>query len=231
MALSKLSIVIALERGATHVNVVNPLADALERIGSVARSTLEESRPPRADAVIVVDGWGNIPLLSIPEHCQRCFGSQPLLAILFESSHSVSEVLDSGFDHCARWPIPPADIAASVRATLRRMGRYHGAVAIELDPVHLRVRCGQVEATLTKGQFGVLRELLRQPSGWVTSKELLSITSGARSHDTQQIRSHILALRRKLGAEAWRIRWHRSLGYFFDATQSAAVAPNLHQKR
>ena len=156
---------------------------------------------------------------------------KPLLAILYESSHSVSEVLDSGFDHCARWPIPPPDVAASVRAALRRLGRHHGTAAIELDPIHLRVRCGNVEATLTKGQFGVLRELLRQPSGWVTSKELLTVISGTRGHDTQQIRSHILALRRKLGTEAWRIRWHRSLGYFFDATQSTAVEPNLHPKQ
>lgn len=221
--MSKTSITIAFPHGATPEPIIEPLLDALVPVGSLTMSASDDSRPARADALIVVDGWGTTALVRVPEYCQRYYGAPPLLAILHESPHSVREVLDSGFDYCTRWPIPPLDFAAAVRAALRRVGKHGGAPLIELDPTRLHIHCGRVEATLTKGQFGVLSELLRRPSCWVTSKELLAATSRIRRRDTQPIRRHILGLRRKLGTEAWRVRWHRSLGYSFDAASACKL--------
>lgn len=222
---STASIFIASQRGDSHASVVSPLREASQKIGSVLTSDSEDARPERTDAVVVVDGWGSVSLLRTAEHCQRRFGSPVLLAILNESSSTVAEVLDSGFDSCARWPVPPVELAAWLRAALRRSRGVHHAPEIVLDPLNLGVRCHELEATLTRGQFSVLNELLSRPSGWITGKALLAATSGGYGHDTTQIRNHILALRRKLGPEAWRIRWHRSLGYSFDASHSAPVAP------
>ena len=222
--MSKLSILIAL-RHDTLAQTINPLCDAIQPTGPVLVSDFEETRPAHADAIVVVDGWGHTSLLRTAERCQSYFGSPALLAILNDSSCTVAEVLDSGFDYCARWPIPPLEVAASMRALLRRTSKCNQAPEIQLDPLSLRVCCRGVEATLTRGQFGVLNALYRQPSRWVTSKELLAVTSGGCGRDTTQIRNHILALRRKLGPEAWRIRWHRSLGYSFDVSQPTAAAP------
>ena len=222
--MSKLSILIALRHGDTHAQTISPLLDALQPTGAVLVSNVEETLPPHADGIVVVDGWGHTSLVRCAERCQRHFGSPVLLAILNESSCGIAEVLDSGFDYCARWPIPPVEVAAAMRALLRRAGKHKETPEIELDPLNLRVRCREVEATLTRGQFGVLSELFQQASRWVTSRQLLAVTSGTRPHDTTQIRNHILALRRKLGPEAWRIRWHRSLGYSFDVSQPTAAA-------
>ena len=215
--MSKLSVLIVLRHGDQLAQTISPLCAAIQPIGAVLLSDFEDTRPPHADAVIALDGWGHTSLLRTAERCQRHFGSAALLAILNDSSCTVSEVLDSGFDYCARWPISPLEVAASVRAMLRRTGKCTQAPEIELDPLNLRACCRGVEATLTEGQFAVLSELFRQPSRWVTGKELRSATGG-RGRDTTQIRNHILALRRKLGPEAWRIRWHRSLGYFFEVS-------------
>lgn len=229
--MSKITIVIASPRSGTSVEIVAQIQDAVQRIGSVVISDFEDARPRHAEAIVVVDGWGSTLLLRTAEHCQRYFESAVLLAIMNESSCTVSEVLDSGFDHCARWPIPPVEVAAWLRAALRRIDKSHNVAEIRLDALNLRVQCRGVEASLTRGQFGVLSELLRQPQRWVTSKELLAVNPGVRAHDTTQIRNHILALRRKLGTEAWRIRWHRSLGYFFDVSQPTAIAPVVRTKR
>jgi len=80
VAASELSVVIAVRSGADHSEVVAPLHEPIGRIGSIVTSSrLEEAW--RADAVVVVDGWDNAPLLTVPEHCQRRFASPALFAI------------------------------------------------------------------------------------------------------------------------------------------------------
>jgi len=225
------SIVIALPHDYGRPQLVRSLCKALDGVGPAVISEVEGDRLGRTSVVIVVDGWGRTPLLQAAAPCKRHFGSPALLAILSRESCTVAEVLDAGFDDCTRWPISPVEFAARVRAALRRQKEQPKFAAIVLDPVNLSVRCGRVEASLTRGQFSVLSELVRQPRRWLTGKDLLLSALGARGHDTAQVRLHILALRRKFGAEAWRIRWRRSLGYFFDASHSRSSVPVVRQKR
>lgn len=143
--------------------------------------------------------------------------------------------LELGADDYVAKPFSPRELAARVRARLRRMpgsvdaGRMGAGTAADgwrvqgrfaIDAQGLRIRYRDVALPLTRYEYALLAALLQRPGAILSRAQLMdrgwdgTSDSGDRTVDT-----HIKTLRAKLraaGAERDPIRTHRGLGYAID---------------
>jgi two-component system, OmpR family, response regulator CpxR len=136
--------------------------------------------------------------------------------------------LEIGADDYLPKPFNPRELAARLRAILRRSGaepdHEQGNEAVEVDDVKLSpssrvATLGGVELNLTSVEFGLLQELLRD-AGKVVKKEDLSenVLERKLSPFDRSLDMHISNLRKKLGVRAdgsERIKTIRSVGYIY----------------
>jgi two-component system response regulator CpxR len=140
--------------------------------------------------------------------------------------------LELGADDYLAKPFNPRELAARVRAILRRLDR-DGAGArpplrigpLELEPARLRVRLGGTEIRLTAAEFLVL-EALARAAGRVQSRAILTEHALGRPLEAydRSIDTHVANLRRKLGFGAGfdvEIKGVRGAGYVLTAGASA----------
>jgi two-component system response regulator CpxR len=132
--------------------------------------------------------------------------------------------LELGADDYLAKPFSPRELAARVRAVLRR-GRTAGAPApaafavgdLELDPGARSVRRGGEPVELTGLEFAILDRLARDAGQVVRREALYREVLGRRpSSLDRSLDVHLSALRRKLGAAAGggeRIKTVRGVGY------------------
>jgi len=154
----------------------------------------------------------------------RTFSSVPVLMLTARGDDLDRIVgLELGADDYLPKPFNPRELAARVRAILRRargdgsVDGTLGAGALVLDPAGQSVRVGGRAVTVTGTEFAVLAALVRA-AGTVVSREALAgealgrrLTPFDRSLDT-----HVSNLRRKLGpgpGGETRIRAVRGRGY------------------
>lgn len=160
--------------------------------------------------------------------------NHPLPVILLDDQSPVSAVsagLDHGADDFVAKPFHPAELAARVRAVLRRRRRLLtgkrevGPAIVDLDRREVQiderpVRMGRIEWTL-------LEHLLSNEGRILLHEELLTRVWGPEYRDdVPYLRLWIGQLRRRLGIPAWEegpIRTIQGMGYAFDPSHSIPV--------
>ncbi len=157
------------------------------------------------------------------EVCRRIGGEIPVIMLTARDDEPDRVAgLEVGADDYIAKPFSPRELAARVKAVLRRAGRtapggdLHDVLS--LGPVVLargarEVRVDGEEVELTQREFDLLEYLLRHAGQVVTRDQLLETVWGFRSPgETRTVEVHVAQLRKKLG-HADLIRTVRGLGY------------------
>lgn len=138
------------------------------------------------------------------------------------------ETLDAGADDYVVKPIDLHELAARLRALVRRS---HGQVqdliqanGVELDPGAREVRLEGQPVKLSTREFDLLHALILRPGRVLTREQLESHLYGwGEEVGSNTVEVHVHHLRRKLGSQ--RIRTVRGVGYAFSpSTTAPAVA-------
>ena len=190
----------AARRGAPDVVVVDLMLPGIDG--------LEVCRALRAD-----DRTSHIPVIM-------------LTAKNTESDRVVG--LEIGADDYMTKPFSPRELAARIKAVLRRMSPRqhtpdllkHGDLSVDLQ--RHEVTCGEKAVNLTATEFRLLQFLAAHPGRVFSRSELID---GALGRDItvldRTIDVHIMSLRRKLGDCGERIETVRGFGYRFSEPDEA----------
>jgi len=205
----------------------------LERDGDLSVELVErgdqalESAGESPPALIILDL--NLPVLSGFEVC-RILRSRPATAhipiiMLTARAAEVDRVsgLDLGADDYVTKPFSPRELAARVRAVLRRApvlaapsaAVYRGAhLVADFDAVDVSVDGRRVR--LTRREFELLKHLVQNRNRVLSRDRLLERVWGYdRSVETRSIDVHVGRLRSKLGEASRQIETVIGLGYRF----------------
>jgi len=153
----------------------------------------------------------NLPDMDGLDVCCRLRASKPSLLILMLTARDRLEDrvtgLDLGADDYVVKPFHFEELAARVRALLRRDLRVHTPVLqcgdLKLDPAACIVWQGRRRLELTRKEFGVLRYLIRHPNEVVSQEALLEhVWDDSTNPFTNTVYVHIGSLRRKLDDDA-----------------------------
>jgi two-component system response regulator CpxR len=142
--------------------------------------------------------------------------------------------LEIGADDYVPKPFDPRELAARIRAVLRRSQENHNDSATEetlvvddltLSMLARSVHCAGQAVELTGAEFNMLVLLLRRAGAVVTREELAQAALGRPlSAFDRSVDVHVSRLRKKLGyspSGEERIRPVRGIGYFYAVTAKA----------
>jgi two-component system, OmpR family, response regulator RegX3 len=214
--------------------ISEPLAAALAREGfeTVVAATaargleLFETRSPDLVLldVMLPDGDGRDVLRRIRET------SRTPVVMLTARGEEMDRVLglELGADDYVTKPFSAAELAARIRAVLRRAGEPAGQEAVVLEAGDVRMNLDTHEATragealdLTVKEFELLRVLLERAGKLVKREELVhEVWDPAWFGSTKTLDVHVSALRKKLGDDPAAPRYiHtvRGVGFRFEA--------------
>lgn len=130
--------------------------------------------------------------------------------------------LELGADDYLPKPCNPRELAARIRAILRRADRDGDgsrdgvlrASGVELDPATRRVTRDDTPVTLTSTEFNVLERLMRDAGQPVAKDALMRDALGRRLQPfDRSIDTHVSSIRRKLGDDL--LQTVRGVGYQF----------------
>jgi DNA-binding response OmpR family regulator len=119
--------------------------------------------------------------------------------------YGVVDVLAAGADDYVRKPFAPRELAARIRALIRRTAQLAevDAPQLRLVPSSCRVYIGEREVTLTRVEFDLLRFLARAPFQAFSAEDLLMrvwrYPQGV--GDSALVRNHVRNVRRKIEAD------------------------------
>jgi DNA-binding response OmpR family regulator len=153
------------------------------------------------------------------EVCRRIAGEVPtiLLTARDEEADRVAG-LELGADDYVVKPFSPRELAARVKAVLRRVQREGAGDVLTLGPLTLdpagrEVRMAERGVELTQREFDLLEYLMRHAGQVVSRDRLLETVWGFVSPgETRTVEVHIAQLRKKLG-DPDLIRTVRGVGY------------------
>ncbi|WP_298184815.1 two-component system response regulator CreB [uncultured Pseudomonas sp.] len=192
---------------------------------SLAEQALAEQQCKPADLLILDVG---LPDISGFEACKRLrrFSEVPVI-FLTARSEEIDRVvgLEIGADDYVVKPFSPREVAARVKAILKRMApRQVEAECLSNRPFRLDVERVQIHyheqlLSLTRHEFRLLQSLLAQPERVFSREQLLDGLGVAADVGYERtIDSHIKSLRAKLrqvSTNAEPIQTHRGLGYSY----------------
>lgn len=192
---------------------------------SLAEPALAEQQRNPADLLILDVG---LPDISGFEACKRLrrFSEVPVI-FLTARSEEIDRVvgLEIGADDYVVKPFSPREVAARVKAILKRMApRAPVAVAsasasgpFQLNSERVQIHYHGQLLSLTRHEFRLLQHLLGQPERVFSREQLLDgLGVAADVGYERSIDSHIKSLRAKLrqvAADVEPIQTHRGLGY------------------
>lgn len=176
-----------------------------------------------------------LPDMTGLEVIQELRDSHPVRVIIISGQDAVANVsagLDAGADDYVVKPFAAGELAARIRAVLRRRRhllrgrrRLGSAIIVDLDVSGLTVDGNAVD--LSRKEWLLLERLLAADGGVVTHDELLVAAFGpAYVGDAAYLRLWIGQLRRRLGVPAWEegpIRTVPGLGYVLDGDGAIPV--------
>ena len=192
--------------------------------GEEALARAEEIRPDIVLLDIVLPDLDGIEVM------RRLRERRPVPVILLTAKGSAADKakgLDLGADDYIAKPFRPDELAARVRAVIRRAtGLQPGAGVVRFDDVEIDLerrtvtRAGELVA-LSRTEWLLLQHLAANAGKVVLHTELLTKVWGPEYRDDlQYLRVWVSRVRRKLGAkpgEAGRIRTFQGIGYLLDA--------------
>lgn len=197
---------------------------------SLGQAALERQRQQPADLVILDIG---LPDISGFETCKqlRRFSEVPVMFLSARDGEIDRVVgLEIGADDYVVKPFSPREVAARVRAILKRMAPAAAPQGIpantpfSVDALRMQIHYREQPLSLTRHEFRLLQCLLEQPQRVFSREQLLDavgVTADAGYERT--IDSHIKSLRAKLrlvAADAEPIQTHRGLGYSYNPAHS-----------
>jgi DNA-binding response OmpR family regulator len=174
------------------------------------RAALDQCRARRPDLVVLdvmmpgVDGLDVCRIL-------RAESQVPILLLTARTTEDdVLLGLDIGADDYITKPYSPRELAARVRALLRRAGVVSAdnqAVLrvgdLEVDPGRFEVRVAGRPVTLTAKEFGILEVLAREPGRAFTRAQIIDRAFGFDHAALERtVDAHVMNLRRKIEPDA-----------------------------
>jgi DNA-binding response OmpR family regulator len=170
------------------------------------RSALDRCRAYRPD-LVVLDVM--MPVVDGLDVC-RILRSESDVPIVLLTARTTEEDLllglDIGADDYVTKPYSPRELAARVRALLRRSGRQRSGVPqvltvgdLAIDVGRFEVRIAGVALPLTAKEFSILHTLAAEPGRVFTRAELIDRAFGF-DHDVLErtVDAHVMNLRRKI---------------------------------
>jgi DNA-binding response OmpR family regulator len=147
-----------------------------------------------------------LPGLSALELCQQLHaeGIWTPLIVLSAATGERDKILllETGADDYVVKPCGQRELAARIRAVLRRTSPVHKAVrfgAVEVDLDHRRTTCHGVEIPLTLSECQLLLFLLHHPDRLVTSEQICTAVWGHEADpSTRRVDPLLAGLRQKL---------------------------------
>lgn len=191
---------------------------------SLGQEALAHQRQSPADLIILDIG---LPDISGFETCKqlRRFTEVPVMFLSARDAEIDRVVgLEIGADDYVVKPFSPREVAARVRAILKRVapGVTPAVFLVDLERMQIEYR-GQ-PLSLTRHEFRLLQCLLKQPERVFSREQLLdAVGVPADAGYERNIDSHIKSLRSKLrgvAADAEPIQTHRGLGYSYSPSNS-----------
>ncbi|MBD9482926.1 two-component system response regulator CreB [Pseudomonas sp. PDM14] len=197
---------------------------------SLAEEALAVQQRTPADLIILDVG---LPDISGFEACKRLrrFSDVPVLFLTARNAEIDRVVgLEIGADDYVVKPFSPREVAARVKAILKRMApraaepAVAGSAAFRIDNERVQIHYHQQLLVLTRHEFRLLQTLLGQPERVFSREQLLDALGVAADVGYERnVDSHIKSLRAKLrqvapAAEA--IQTHRGLGYSYSPAQA-----------
>jgi two-component system response regulator QseB len=170
------------------------------------------------DLLLLDLGLPGISGLQVLTRLRQLGHHQPVL--ILTARDAVSERvrgLDAGADDYLVKPFDLNELAARIRALLRRHGGRSspvlGAGRLQLDPTSHEVSLDGQPVTLSAREFSLLQALLEQPGRPLSRAQLEERIYGwGEEVESNAVEVYIHALRRKLGTET--IKNLRGVGYF-----------------
>lgn len=118
------------------------------------------------------------------------------------SPDSIAEALNAGGDDYIQKPFAARELAARIRAQLRRVQvrREINTPLIRIDLANEKVFVDTEDIELTSVEFNLLRHMCQHPNEWQTTRELLANVWSYPGNvgDAALVRNHVRNLRRKL---------------------------------
>lgn len=200
---------------------------------SLAEAALDYLQAQPVDLVILDVG---LPDISGFEACKRLrrFSEVPVIFLTARDGEIDRVVgLEIGADDYVVKPFSPREVAARVRAILKRVqprypaassaGQHQPAGPFQIDLERMQIHYHQQPLNLTRHEFRLLQCLLAQPERVFSREQLLdAVGVAADAGYERNIDSHIKSLRAKLrliAPQAEPIQTHRGLGYSYSPGQ------------
>ncbi|MFK8331441.1 two-component system response regulator CreB [Pseudomonas sp. BJa5] len=191
---------------------------------TLGNAALAQQRQRPADLIILDIG---LPDISGFETCRqlRRFSEVPVMFLSARDGEIDRVVgLEIGADDYVVKPFSPREVAARVRAILKRMAPRAEPAApapaqFQVDTLRMQISYRGQALSLTRHEFRLLQSLLEQPERVFSREQLLDATGVAADAGYERsIDSHIKSLRAKLrqvAADGEPIQTHRGLGYSY----------------